>query len=448
MSGKRGKTLSLKTITKQQDSLTIDKRKHFLVASSTLPEATISAALICRSILRSGGLFHLTFLEPVVTVEEVNALRKTHSKSTVILIGVDVIGKKRVRKGIGYPILVGGTHDSDQAESLRIGNEHTISGAAYVIAKENLTTTSEELQLAAAAALASNFSWSKGFDVLAQLKGAAKELVLSALKEKLIQEHRGYRIFGANFTPLNEVLEYSIRPYLPSWSGKHENCERTLEEADVPFSKLRMPISSLTNEEAKRLNGVLTANLDSITTHYMLGQDFTLVQERKESPMRLVSGIRSIGEIALILQEIGTSSAIYMGDRAQQLQGFLNSYTTYSRNLIRVFEGLRTSLESEIPEVRESLAIIQTGEGKGRMLGDVGRIILETDLVSADLVMMFAEDDVVSVTWKPGLVHLQSLLRILKTKRIHPIISSTSSVLIENTSEDARNDIQNTLFEL
>jgi hypothetical protein len=209
-----------------------------------------------------------------------------------------------------------------------------------------------------------------------------------------------------------------------------------------------MPISSLTNEEAKRLNGVLTANLDSITTHYMLGQDFTLVQERKESPMRLVSGIRSIGEIALILQEIGTSSAIYMGDRAQQLQGFLNSYTTYSRNLIRVFEGLRTSLESEIPEVRESLAIIQTGEGKGRMLGDVGRIILETDLISADLVMMFAEDDVVSVTWKPGLVHLQSLLRILKTKRIHPIISSTSSILIENTSEDARNDIQNTLFEL
>ena len=195
----------------------------------------------------------MTSLEPVVTVEEVNALRKTHSKSTVILVGIDIVGKKRVRKGIGYPILVGGTHDSDHAESLRIGDDRTISAAAYIIARENLTTTSQELQLAAAATLVNNFSWSKGFDVLAQLKGAAKSLVSSAQKENLIEEHRGYRIFGANFTPLNEVLEYSVRPFLQGWSGRHENCERTLEEADVPFPKLRMPISSLTNEEAKRL---------------------------------------------------------------------------------------------------------------------------------------------------------------------------------------------------
>ncbi|MFX1601998.1 MAG: hypothetical protein ACFFCK_00835 [Promethearchaeota archaeon] len=448
MSGKRGKTLSFKAITTQQDSLTIDKQKHFLVASSTLPEATMSASLICRSILKLGGLFHLTFLEPVMAVEEVNALRKTHSKSIVILIGIDVVGKKRVRKGIGYPILVGGNHDSDQAESLRIGDDRTISAAAYVIAKENLSATSQELQLAAAATLVSNFSWSKGFDVLAQLKGAAKSLVSSAQKEKLIEEHRGYRIFGANFTPLNEVLEHSVRPYLHGWSGNHENCERTLEEADVPFPKLRMPISSLTNEEAKKLNGVLLPSLDTHTTHYILGQDFSLAQERKESPMRLVSGIRSIAEIALTLQEIGTSSAIYMGDRAQQLQSLLNSYTTYSRELIRAFEGLRISLENEILDIRESLAVIQTREGKRKMFGDMARLVLETNLVSADMVMMSTEGKGASVTWKPGVVHLQSLLRTMKAKEIHPTVASTNSILIEDTSEKARNNIQKILLEL
>jgi len=408
----------------------------------------MSASLICRSILRSDGLFQLTFLEPVMTVEEVNALRKTHSKSTVILIGIDLAGKKRVKKGTGYPILVGGTHDSSQAKSLRIGDEHTISAAAYVIAKENLNATSQELQLAAAATLVGNFSWSKGFDVLAQLKGAAKSLVSSAQKEKLIEEHRGYRIFGANFTPLNEVLEYSIRPYLQGLSGRHENCERTLEEADVPFSKLRMPISSLTNEEAKRLNGILLPNLDSNTTHYILGQDFSLAQERKESPMRLVSGIRSISEIALTLQEIGTSSAIYMGDRAQQLQSFLNSYLTYSRELIRAFQGLRMSLENEIPEIRDSLAIIQTSEGKRKMLGDLGRIILETDLVLADMVMIFTEGEGISVTWRPGVVHLQSLLRIMKTKGINATTVSTNSILTDDTSKETRNNLQETLLEL
>jgi hypothetical protein len=162
----------------------------------------------------------------------------------------------------------------------------------------------------------------------------------------------------------------------------------------------------------------------------------------------MVSGIRSIAEIALILQEIGTSSAIYMGDRAQQLQSFLNSYTTYSRELIRSLEGLRLSLENEIPEIRESLAIIQTVKGGRNTLGDIGRIVLETGLISADMVMMFAEGEGISVTWKPGRAHLQSLLRIMKTKGIHPTTASTSSILIENTSEEARNDIQKTLLEL
>ncbi len=408
----------------------------------------MSASLICRSILRSGGLFHLTFLEPVMTVEDVNFLRKTHSKSTVILVGIDVLGKKRMTKGIGYPILVGGTHDSDQAESLRIGDDRTISGAAYVIAKENLSATSQELQLAAAATLASNFSWSKGFDVLAQLKGAAKFLVSSAQKEKLIEEHRGYRIFGANFIPLNEVLEYSVRPYLQGLSGRHDSCKRTLEEADIPFQKLRMPISSLTNEEAKKLNAILLPTLDTDTTHHILGQDFSLAQERKESPMKLVSGIRSVAEIASTLQEVGTSSAIYMGDRAQQLQSFLNSCTTYSRELIRAFEGLRTSLENETLEIRESLAVIQTREGKRKMLGDMARIVLETDLILADMVMMFTKGEGISVTWKPDVVHLQSLLRIMNAREIHATTASTNSILIEDTSEKSRDSIQEILLEI
>ncbi|MHA2377972.1 MAG: hypothetical protein ACXADO_02985 [Candidatus Thorarchaeota archaeon] len=448
MSGKRGKTLSFKAIKKQQDSLAIDKEKHFLIASSTLPEATMSAALICRSILRSGGLFHMTFLEPVVTIEEVNALRKTHSKSTVILVGIDLVGKKRVKKGIGYPIIIGGNHDSDQTDSLRIGDEHSISGAAYAIAKESLTATSHELQLAAAAALVRNFSWSKGFDVLTQLKGAAKELVSSAQKEKLIEGHRGYRLFGANFFPLNEVLEYSVRPYLQGWSGRREKCEEILDEADVPFPKLRMPISSLTNDEAKRLNGILLSELDSNTTHYILGQDFFLAQERKDSPMRLVSGIRSIAEIALVLQETGTSSAIYMGDRAQQLQSFLNSYRAYSKDLIGAFDRLRVSLEKEEPEIMESLAIIQTREGKRKTLVDIGRITLETGLISADIIMMVAEGEGISLTWKPGGVRLQSLLRSMKKRGIHSTAASTSSIMIENTSEEVRKDIQRTLQKL
>ncbi|MFQ5833993.1 MAG: hypothetical protein ACE5H4_14915 [Candidatus Thorarchaeota archaeon] len=438
MSGKKRKTLSLKAIKKIHDDRSIDKKKPFLIITSPLPEATVSSALICRSILKSGGLFHSTFLEPVVQVERVNALRQAHSKSTLIFVGIDVVGKKRVKKGTSYPIFIGGIHDSDQVQQLRIGDESSISEAAYVIARESMTATPRELQLAAAGALVRSFPE-------IELKGAAKEVVSSAQKDGLIQEQKGFRVFGANFLPLNEVLAYSTRPYLEGLTGQQEACEKICEEANIPFSKFRMPMSSLTNEEAQSLTTLLLPKLDSATIPLVLGQDFSLAQEREDSPARLVSGIKSMAEVAWSLQESGTSLAILMGDRAQMLRRFLDSHLAHSKDVIIAFEAMRRSLGEMETEITDSTAVVRTTGTKMSTLADVGRLSLETNLVSVDKVIVISKDEAMAVAWKPGKIRLQSLLSAVEKQDVSSTAASPASIMIENTTEEVQQGIQRIL---
>ncbi len=438
MSGRKRKTLSLKAIKKIHDDRSIDKKKPFLIITSPLPEAAVSTALICRSILRSGGLFHSTFLEPVIQVERVNALRQAHSKSTLIFVGIDIVGKKRVKKGTSYPIFVGGTHESDQVQQLRIGDENSISEAAYVIAKESMTATPRELQLAAAGALVRNFPE-------IELKGAAKEMVSSAQKEGLIQEHKGFRIFGANFLPLNEVLAYSTRPYLDGLSGRQEACEKICEEANIPFSKFRMPMSSLTNEEAQSLTTLLLPKLDSAQIPLVLGQDFSLAQEREDSPTRLVSGIKSMSEVAWGLQEPGTSLAILMGDRAQLLRRFLDFHLAHTKDVIAAFESMHMSLGEAEAEMTDSTAVVRTTGTKMMTLVDLGRLALETNLVSVDKVIVIGKNEGMAVTWRPSKVRLQSLLTAVEKQNISSTTASAEAIMIENTSEEVQQGIQRIL---
>ncbi|MFW9798886.1 MAG: hypothetical protein ACFFD9_00465 [Candidatus Thorarchaeota archaeon] len=441
MSGRKRKTLSLKAIKKIHDDRSIDIKKPFLIITSPLPEATVSTALICSSILKSGGLFHTTFLEPVVPIERINALRQAHSTSTLLFVGIDTVGKKRVKKGTSYPLFIGGTHESDQVRQLRIGDESSISEAAYVIAKESMTTTPRELQLAAAGALVRNFPQIK-------LKGAAKEMVSAAQKDGLIQEHKGFRIFGANFLPLNEVLAYSTRPYLEGLSGKRDACEKIYEEANIPFSKFRMPMSSLTNEEAQSLTTLLLPRLDSATIPLVLGQDFSLTKEREDSPVQLVSGIKSMAESTWGLQEYGTSLAILMGDRAQLLRRFLDSHIAHAKEVILAFEAMRKTLGEMEAEITDSTAIIRTTNTKRRTLVDLARLVLGTSLVPVDKVIVITENEGMALTWKPGKVRLQGLLSAVEKQDISSTASSTESIIVENTSEEAQQGIQRVLQDL
>ena len=437
MSAKSRGTPSLKSIRTQYSDLSFKTGRHVLIVSSSRPESTISSAILSRSILKSGDLFHMTFVEPVIQSEELNSVRSIYPDSSVIVIGVDVVDKKRIKKGKSYPIFIGGVHESEQIQSLCLGNERTISSAAYVLADEIIETGPEELQLAAAGTLLSDQS--------IKLKGAAREIVTSAQNKGLIEETKGFRLFGVNFMPLNEVLAYSIRPYLPNLSGRPEICDKIYEEADIPYSKFRTPLSSLTSQEAKRMNAQLLPKLDPSVIPQVLGQDFILSSESEVSPARLLSGIKAIAETAWTLAESGASTAIWIGDRARILRGLLDSYMAHSKDVIAGVERMVATLqESESKRTDWPITISQT-EAREEVLSDVGRVVLEANYVETDRLIVISKDSCISAIWKSGSFVLQDLLRSLISVGIHPIATSSNSLRVNDASEETKSKIESTL---
>ncbi|MGD9380831.1 MAG: hypothetical protein PVI03_00130 [Candidatus Thorarchaeota archaeon] len=379
----------------------------------------------------------MTFVEPVVHAEDINKLRSAYSDSSVIVIGVDVADKKRITKRKSYPVFIGGVHESEQIQSLCLGNERTLSAAAYIFADQIAKTGPEELQLAAAGTLLSANS--------TKLKGAAREVVVKAEKKGLVEEKTGFRLFGVNFMPLNEVLAYSIRPYLPNLSGRPEVCDKIYEEADIPYPKFRTPLSSLTSEEAKKMNDHLLPKLDPSVIHQVLGQDFILSQENEASPARLLSGIRAIAETAWTLGEPGAATAIWIGDRARVLRGLLDSYMTHSKEVIAGVERMVAILqESEIERTDYPHMISQT-EAREEALSDVGRVVLEANFVDTDRLMVISKDSSIFAIWKSGSLILQDLFRSLMSVGILPNATSSNSLRVNDTSEETKSKIASAL---
>lgn len=434
MSGKARRVPSLKTIKSQYEDLSFERSRHIVIACSSFPESTISAAILCRTILRLSGLFHITFVEPVMEIDEINNLRSAYPESSVIIVGVDITGKKRIKKGKGYPIFIGGTHESEQVQSLRIGSEQTVSAAAYVMADNLSPAGPEELQLAAAGSLL-------GTSLNLKLKGAVKEIVDYAQKDSLVEERKGFKLFGVNFLPLNEVLAYSIRPYLPNLSGKPDVCDKIYEETDIPFSKFRTPLSSLTADEAQRMNSQLLPRLDPSVIPQVLGQDFILTREATESPVRLLSGIKSMAETSWTLTEPGACTAIWLGDRARVLRGFLDSYMAHSKEVIAGVGGIIASLPEPDIETDQSPMIVPYAGARDEVLCDLGRIILEAGYTETDRIMMVSNTKSISIAWKQDALVLQDLFRSLNSLGLSPNATSSTSLRVLDASEKTQNSI-------
>ncbi len=423
MSKKTRRVPSFKALKSQYDEIAPVGAKHLLIVSSPAPSAALASALICKARLDSNSLFHVTTSEPVLDIDSVNELRKTYEKAAILLVGIDVVGGKRLRKGKSYPILIGGESDSEHVMSLTIGNRETVAAAAYayVASSSDDISDSEYLQLAAAGSLVDSYP-------NPQVKGASMELVESAKKKNLIEERKGFRLFGVNFMPLNEVLTYSIRPYLQSLSGVTDACDKLCTDADIPFSKFRMPLSALSNDEAQRLNKYLLPMLEPEIIPYALGLDFILMEESEDSPARLLSGIKALGEAAWSFGESGASAAVWMGDRARILRVLLDSYMTYTREVISgVEEAINVISKTTIPEVLGALTKIPLKSIRKEALADVGRILIESGKVETDVIALTCEGALGAI-WKSNTKSLQDVIVSLRGEKLEPISTSSQSV--------------------
>ncbi|MFW9957628.1 MAG: hypothetical protein ACFFCT_06120 [Candidatus Odinarchaeota archaeon] len=425
MSQKTGSIPSLKMLEKDCSTVNIDSSSQTLLVTSPYPEATLASAILSRALLRSNRKFHVTFVQPVMTVESLIEMRTKFESSTVIAIGIDVLGTKKIKKGKSYPILIGGTSESEQLHTITIGTDFTITPAAYTLAKSQVDVSSYDLQLAATGVLIQD-------GMNGTKKGANKEITDLAEKEGLVEERKGFRLFGVGMLPLDEALLHSTHPYLPTISGNQKACDELLIASEIPVQKLRSPLNNLNTSEAQRLTSNLITRLDPGVIPYLLGKDYILKLERESSPIRYVSGVEIVATTAWARHELGTIMSVWLGDRGRALRVMIDSHMSHNKDVISSVQRLDSGL---IVESTSSATIVKLIGSKAEILPDAGRIALSNRLVDPDKPLVLDNEESSTIIWPSSRFNTKQVLRSLLKKGVLPLTSSSQSVTIINSPE-------------
>ncbi|MHA2381068.1 MAG: hypothetical protein ACXACT_00770 [Candidatus Thorarchaeota archaeon] len=411
---------------------------QFLLASAPDTESTLASALLSRAIMRSGGAFHVTFEHPIVSAESINNIRTQYESSIIVLVGIETVGKKKLRKGIGYPIFVGGSSESEQVNSLTVGNRHTISAAAYVLAQEHFATGDYELQIAAAAAMIHDQSHKSS----KKPSTANKALLKQALSKNLLEEHAGIRLFGFNFLPIDELLLFNTRPYIQGISGDQKAGDAFLSEADIPITKLRNPLTSLSNSEIQRFSQYLTSRLlekmgpDKLSIAF--GPDYILTHENESSPLRYLSGLEAIANTAWARQELGATMVIWIGDRGRALRNVIDTQLSHSKDVISAVHRLETKMKGTSSEASTSIEL--TGI-RDELLTDIGRVALQSEIVSPERPLVISNEDCNVITWTYENVDINRVLLAIDRKNLSPVTTSSQSIILKNASSESITEI-------
>ncbi len=410
----------------------LNRGSRVLILSSPAPEATLPSALLCRSIMKSGGVFHITFTEPVLNIDALGTVIKAHSSRVPIVIGIDIVGSQVTEPSENTPILVGGSLDQRCSSYPHLGLGEGISIAAYALAQEKLDVGPEELFLAATGFLLESSS-------ISEPDRQPKSLVKLALEGGVLEEKRGFRIFGASFLPLTETLSNSISPYLPGVSGVPESCEALLDDADIAPQKRDTPISLLTNEEKKRLTERLVPKLGKSVIHRLLGLDFETSLEPEDSPLRRVSGVQTLAEAAWCRQDLGTAQALWIGDRARMLRSALDSYRVHCRGVISgVQHFVLAQKNREVENVSSHVLAAPLIEARSETLSDVGRIAFESGYVDQNVLLVLYKDDYAGVIWHFDSMKLTEVFLALTSAGLVTTSTSARSVLVRLSSKEDR----------
>ncbi|MHA1958884.1 MAG: hypothetical protein ACW99U_01550 [Candidatus Thorarchaeota archaeon] len=433
MSAKSRRSLSLRTLKKQCKAITLKKQERVFILSSPFPEATFATAILCRAFQRAQKLYHVSFCDVVVNSESIKLLRSTYPKHEFIIVGSLLSGKKKLGRKGGYPLLIGSetTFTSDVPS---IGSLNTICPSAYVYSKENLTTNDMDLQTAAVGAL------TQGNPKEFKAK-ASTEIVELAKEKSLLKQRKGAKLFGTSFLPLNQVLQYSIHPYLQGISGVPDSCEKILDDADIPLTKRSSSLTDLTKDERKRLNERLVQNdlrYESPTIHSAFGEDYILTNESEKSPLHFLSGIRSLGDVAWSRWELGFSTGVWIGDRSRMMENLIIAFKKHSQDVVSGAARVREMFEDI--ESDDSLYLTPKSPlGRNvtnKVLADLSRITFEIGLASKDKYLVLYNDTHVSVSWNQGSTDILTSVESFKEGGFNAVSTSNHSIELEMTSKD------------
>ncbi len=415
---------SLKAQRTRYAKLDLKDVKRILIACSMYPSSLVSASILARGALYSNLLFHVKFFEPLIQAERLVAYLGKDPSTMLFVIGLEVVGEGIENQD--RVVLMGSHTYPDVISTPEAKTSFPMAADAYTFSKEKFTVSPQDFVLAAVGTLLENMH-----------HDATSDIIGLAVKQMVLESRKGFKIPGFNFLPLDEVFAYNIHPFLNSLSGYPDTCQSLLKEAEIPVDKWSRPISELTKAEARRLTASLIPLLSDSSIPFVLGSDYEVLSESPTSPLRHVSGIASLSEVAWSTRQMGLLLGVFVGDRARQLNTLVDSYHQHTRETINGIAELSIVLsEPDSGAIdTEQYTSVSIHEIPESVFPEIGRIALESNLAKDKKFLVLSSEESITIIWTKSL-SLNSLLPSFVEKDIPFLTTSVQSFRIPSKSKE------------
>ncbi|MHA1907311.1 MAG: hypothetical protein ACW98Y_08455 [Candidatus Thorarchaeota archaeon] len=358
----------------------------------------------------------------VVSMKDIKKHIDNKPDTLLVVVGINTYGEIPSEKDT--IIDIGSKFYPKLAEINETEPDFPSSSMAYVFAKETMKLGNDDLALAAAGSI-----------LEAPAHKTTTELIEICTKSGLLSSKRGFKIPGTNFLPLDELFLYNIHPYLDGLSGVPSRCQKLFSDADIPLRKRTEPLSQLSTEEATQLTSVLIPRLPAPTISSVLGSDdYELLREKPESPLRYVTAINALGQVAWSRRKMGLMLGVFIGDRARLLGNLVDLYRDHCRETVEGVQKLNVILNETDSQVQTGNQYISALVNiPDVVLPDVGRIALESGLGSESKFLILRTHQSMTVSWVQDIASLHVMVELLG-KNIPVSQKSHNSVRVEESS--------------
>ncbi|MHA1772318.1 MAG: hypothetical protein ACTSYL_05970 [Candidatus Thorarchaeota archaeon] len=394
-----------------------------LLISSPTTEAVFATTVLGRAIIRSGGIVHITFIEPAITSSTAASILSKYTGFQPLFIGVSLSTVEK-SSSLADAIFLAPSHTFDGA--VTVGATQPIIPTVLALAGEKYPLTTSDLRLAAIGLLIT-----KGRTTNDSLSSS---IIDAAMTSCGFSNRPEYLLYGANFMPARECLSVSIYPYMEGISGDSNECDLLLKQAEITPVRRTRPLVLLKKDERQRITSAIIERIDPALAAQIIGPNVENLSENEDSPMRWVSNIRILAAIAWARREFGLGMAVWMGDRARSLKVLLDSCMDTTNRVIMALHEILPTINENAFQITGSVTHMTLSSGDDAVLTEVGRILLERGLIQSRFLGL-QSDTALSISWCSSDVSLSLVLSSFEASGLNPFSTSSSSIVLDPTSD-------------
>ena len=393
------------------------------IVSSSSPEVLFASALLCKSILKAKKLFQVKYSKPVILFETFNEILEQHHNSTIIFIGIKVLGSGKLFSTKHSIIMLSGSVKSRSSKVYHLSFDEGPPIVVYYFAKTHFTITNDELLLASLGIIIEN-------ETIKTLSGIESQFIQSSIENKSLVKTKGYRLFGSNTLSVYDSLFYTIYPYIPQLSGTEDACDTLLTQSRIPVSKRFIPFERLTTDEAQAITQQIVSIVDPLLIPKIFGLDFRLPRESSDGALRYFSNFIVLVRTSRSTQTIGESFAVILGDRSRALRNLIDTHMIHCRNVLAGLNLLKSRLKTsaDIIEQLDAKIILVPPIGiHHNALSDVGKIAINTGILDATITLL-KSDEFIDIVVNNDQEMYSQLVQIITQMKIQYVTTSKNSL--------------------